>query len=221
MVLGVLRLPEKVVGRAVLEGVERAVDARWDLAVRRAAQTARRPHAHRIDELESAFLRELAAVGAASGGVAALPGAGTGTALAVAGADIGWYTMRLADLILTVAAVHGHQEPTVQERRAWVLSVLTFGSNAAGSLDQVAREVGKGLGARSIGSLSGANLTVVNRNLTTRLIRRYGIRRGAAAFGKLLPFGIGAVIGGVGNAAGVRAVARDADQFFGALAVTA
>jgi hypothetical protein len=220
MVLGVVRMPEKIVGRAVLEGVERAVDARWDHACRRAAETAGRPHEARIEEVLGSFQRELAAVGAASGGIAALPGAGTGTALAVAGADIGWYTMRLADLIMTVAAIHGHQQPTVEERRAWVLAVLTFGHDATAGLDRVAREVGKGLGSRTIGSVSGASLAVVNRNLTARLVRRYGTRRGAAVLGKLLPFGLGAAIGGIGNAAGVRAVTRHADQFFRDLLVT-
>jgi len=33
---------------------------------------------------------------------------------------------RSADLILAIAAVHGHTEPSVEERRMWLLSVLAF-----------------------------------------------------------------------------------------------
>lgn len=211
---GLLRIPEKVVGKAVLAGVERAVDARWDLAVSRAAESAGQSVDERIDELRGSFQRELAAVGAASGGIAALPGAGTGAALATAAADIGWYTMRLADLVMTVAVIHGHEQATVEERRAWVLAVLAFGSGAAAGLDVAAREVGKGLGTRQIGSVSGTTLRMINRRLSTRLLRRYGLRRGAATFGKLLPFGVGAAIGAGGNAWGVGAVADNADSFF-------
>lgn len=104
MVPNPLKLPEQVLGRAVLEGVERAVDARWEQDRERAATVAGRTTEERVEEVRRSFQRELAAVGAASGGVAALPGAGTGTALAVVAADVGWYTMRLADLIMTIAA---------------------------------------------------------------------------------------------------------------------
>ncbi len=220
MVLGMLRLPEKVIGRAVIEGVERAVDARWDQALSRAEETAGRPVDERVEDVRQSFRIELAAVGAASGGIAALPGAGTATAVATAAADIGWYTMRLADLIMTVAVIHGHEQATVEERRAWVLSVLAFGSGAAAGLDKVAREVGKGLGSRQIGAVSGGTLRLINQHLGARLLRRYGTRRGAATLGKLLPFGVGAAIGAAGNAFGVGAVADHADEFFRDLATS-
>lgn len=214
MVPNPLKLPEQVLGRAVLEGVERAVDARWEQDRARAATVAGRTTEERVDEVRRSFQRELAAVGAASGGVAALPGAGTGTALAVVAADVGWYTMRLADLIMTIAALHGHDEAHVEERRAWVLSVLAFGGAAAAGLDEAAREVGRGLGTRKLGAVSASTLHLVNRKLTSSLLRHYGARRGASVLGKLLPFGIGAAIGAGGNAWGVQVVAKHADAFF-------
>ena len=218
MALGILRLPQRAIGRAVLEGIDRAVDTRWDRAGERAAETAGRPTAERLDELRVAFRRELTALGAVSGGIAALPAAGTGTALATAGADIGWYTMRLADLIMTIAVIHGHDDATVDERRAWVLAVLAFGGGAAAGLEEAARHVGGSLGKRRLGAVSGATLRSLNRRLTTGLLSRYGSRRGAMVLGSLLPFGIGAAIGAGGNAYGVDAVARNADRFFEDLA---
>jgi hypothetical protein len=39
----------------------------------------------------------------------------------------------------------------------------------------------------------------LNSRLLRYFIKRYTLKRGAIAFGKLLPAGVGAVIGGVGN----------------------
>jgi hypothetical protein len=39
----------------------------------------------------------------------------------------------------------------------------------------------------------------LNSRLMRYFVKRYTLRRGALAFGKMLPVGIGAVVGGVGN----------------------
>lgn len=211
--LGMIPVPDQVVGRAVRSGVDRAVTTRWDAAVRRAAETDG-PVEDRVEVVRDSFTRELAMVGAASGGVAALPGAGTATAIATVSADIGWYSMRLADLIMTIAAIHGHERAELEERRTWVLSVLAFGDAAASGIDRAATDAGATLATRQLGGVSAATLRMVNRKLTARLVTRFGARRGAATLGRLLPFGIGAAIGAGGNSFGVHAVSRHADRFF-------
>jgi hypothetical protein len=211
--LGMIPVPQQVVGRAALAGVDRAVATRWDAAVSRAAETVG-PVEDRVDAVRVSFTKELAAVGAASGGVAALPGAGTAAALATISADIGWYSMRLADLVMTIAAIHGHERATLEERRTWVLSVLAYGDAAPSGIHQAAADVGTTLGTRQLGGLSTATLAMVNRKLTARLLTRFGARRGAATLGRLLPFGIGAAIGAGGNTFGVHTVSRHADRFF-------
>ena len=42
-------------------------------------------------------------------------------------------------------------------------------------------------------------MSQLNGRLLKYFVKRYALKRGAIAFGKLLPVGIGAVIGGVGN----------------------
>lgn len=216
----ILRLPRQAIGRSALEGIDRAVASRWDRAIQRADETSGPSRDERLEEVRLELRRELTALGAVSGGIAAVPGAGTGTALVTVGADIGWYTMRLADLILTMAVIHGHDEATVQERRAWVLSVLAFGGGATAGFTEATRQVRGGLGQRQLGSVSAATLRSLNRRLTTSLLRRYGARRGAVVLGSLMPFGVGAAIGAGGNAYSVDAAARHADRFFVALAAT-
>ena len=45
-------------------------------------------------------------------------------------------------------------------------------------------------------------------------MRKWGTRKGAATLGKLLPFGIGAAVGGSANYVMLRELAKQADQFF-------
>ena len=203
-------------GKLVLVAVDKAVEARWEPARRNAAATTGTT-AERVAQLGRTFARELATVGAATGGIAALPVAGTGTALATGVAEIGWFTARSADLILAIAAVHGHTEPSVEERRLWLLSVLAFGDEAATMVNRLASEVGRGLGTKATDRISGEALKSINRAIGRTILTKYGKKRGVIALGTALPFGVGAAIGGGANYALTRGIARHADGFFRAL----
>ena len=203
-------------GELVLVAVDKAVEARWEPARRNAAATTGTT-AERVAQLRRTFARELATVGAATGGIAALPAAGTGVALATGVAEIGWFTARSADLILAIAAVHGHTEPSVEERRLWLLSVLAFGDDAATMVNRLAGEMGKGLGKKATDRISGEMLRPINRAIGRTIVTKYGKKRGVIALGTALPFGIGAAIGGGANYALTRGIARHADSFFRAL----
>lgn len=210
------RLPFDGIGDSVLTAVDKAVEQRWEAAVARAGALPAGSVEERVEQATAAFVRELTLIGAASGGAAAVPGAGTATALATTAADLGWFTLRISDLILTIAAVHGHEGASVEERRSWILSVLAFGDEAAPGLLGLMAEIGPGLRSRTAGGggLSAATLVAVNRRLARSVATRYGTRRGAAALGRLLPFGIGAAVGGSTNYFGARAVARHAHELF-------
>lgn len=230
------RLPGPVMdlfGPAVLKAVDKAVEQRWEVALSRAADIeAERPNATadaRVRAVNRSFRRELAAVGGATGAVAATPGFGTGVAASALVADAAWLALRATDLIMAIGAIHGHTEATVEERRAWVLSILAFGDSAAdefsGLMEAVdirilpdAERVADGLG-RAAGLAGSDAVTVealrrVNSNLAAQVLARYGTRRGAVALGKLLPLGIGAVWGASSTWALIRAVGGHADRFF-------
>jgi hypothetical protein len=204
-------------GSVLLEAVDRAATTRWDAAVRRASGAPGATVEERAAAVTRTFARELAMAGAATGGAAAVPGVGTATAMAATAADLGWFTLRAADLILTIAALHGHQRATVEERRAWILSVLVFGEGSVAGFARMAGEVGQDLGRKAVGRIPAGALRAINRKLGRSVLTRFGTRRGAVTLGRVLPFGIGAAVGGSANYMSVQAIGRHADNFFRSL----
>lgn len=217
-----LSLDPETLGRALLAGIEKATSARWEAAVARANALPGDVRPEKIRALSDSFARELGAVGAAAGVAAATPAVGTAATLMATTAELGWFTARSGDLILTIAALHGRPTPTIEERRAWVLAVLIFGSTARQGFSNIANQMGAQLGIpnaqgtqqNQAKNLSIATLRAVNGALSRMLLRRYGSRRGAIALGTALPLGIGAVIGGGANYVAVRKLVKQADQFF-------
>ena len=204
-------------GSALLEAVDRAATTRWDAAVRRAAAAPGATAGERAAAVTRTFARELAVAGAASGGAAAVPGVGTATAMAATAADLWWFTLRIADLILTIAALHGHERASLEERRAWILSVLAFGEGSAAGFARMAGEVGQDLGGKAVGRIPAGALRAINRKLGRSVLTRFGTRRGVLTLGRVLPFGIGAAVGGSANYLSVQAIGRHADSFFRSL----
>jgi hypothetical protein len=200
-------------GKAILAAVDNAVTRRWEHALTTAA-AATGTTEERVAQVADRIQRELTAAGAAAGGVAALPGAGTLTSLGTTGAELAFFTMRSADLVLAIGAVHGHTEADVDQRRAWVLAVLAFGAGAAAGYEDLVGGVGRRVGRGAARALPKQAIEKANERLGRRLIARWGIRRGAAAAGHLIPFGIGAAVGAGINWLSVRGLAKATDRFF-------
>lgn len=199
-------------GRTALRAVDAVVTNRWGAAQLRAASYhgSRR---EKLSQLRMSFARELGAVGAAAGGMAAVPGVGTAASLAASAAELAWFTARSADIILTVAAIDGF-DGDVAERRLWVLAILGFGSAASDEVGQLAKEAGMGIGKQVTTTMPQRVLRRVNASLARRLLTRYGTRRGAVALGTAIPFGVGAVVGGTANYALARTLVRQSEKFF-------
>ncbi len=223
------RIPGPVLdaaGKAVLKGVDKAVTERWDAARQRALRADGSNLDAKVKSVAKSFSRELVTLGAATGAAAAAPGIGTASAVSVLGAEIGWFAFRSTDLIMTIGALHGHVDSTPEERRAWVLSILAFGESAADEFAALAGEMERDLTVRGerIGALmtsvAGSDVATVdalrrmNATLASKVLAKYGSRKGMVTVGKLLPFGIGAVVGGSANWALSRALTVQASAFF-------
>ncbi|HEX7134704.1 MAG TPA: EcsC family protein [Iamia sp.] len=196
--------------RTVLDAVHTAAESRWVPAQERAAELFGVTHEQKLIAVRKHFQREMVGLGTATGAVAALPGAGTATAISVGLADIGWVTVRNADLIFTIAALHGHTEAEVEQRTAWVLAVLVFGDAAAASYEALARELGK----KAASVATSATMKKMNKAMAKKVFKSYGTKKGVLALGKALPFGIGAVFGGTASYKSLKVVIHDADLFF-------
>jgi hypothetical protein len=198
----------------LLDTIDEVSADRWEAAVTRATDLRGEIRPDKVRALTEQFARELGAAGAAAGAAAAAPAVGTLATLAATTAELAWFTARAGDLVLTMAALHGHPNPTVDERRAWVLAVLIYGGSARDGLARAINEASTGVTLAGEHRIPLTTLQAANRIMGTRLLRRYGARRGVAAVGRLVPVGVGALIGGAANFMAVRALARHADEFF-------
>ena len=207
--------------RRMLEAVDDVSANRWDAAKRRAGELPGQIRPEKVERLTSSFARELGAAGAAVGAAAVAPAVGTGATLFAAVAEFGYFTARAGDLILTIAALHGRNDPTIEERRAWVLAVLIYGSSAKDGFSQAVREASDAGSGAVDRRLPIATLQLANRVMSRSMLRRYGTQRGLIALGTALPIGLGAVFGAGANAGTIRKLARDADAFFARLPYSA
>jgi hypothetical protein len=196
----------------MLTAIDHAVESRWDTARQRAVAIEGAGRDERVEALTATIRRELGLAGAAAGGAAAVPGIGLATSSAAFAVELGWSTLRLADLILTIAAIHGHDRATIDERRMWVLSILTYRDGAASVVASFADELA---GPRNTTrTISRRSLQRMNAIMGRTIVSKFGARRGVAAIGRAVPFGVGAALGYGINARTVTTTAKHAHAFF-------
>lgn len=168
-----------------------------------------------IRRLEKQYLNTVTASGGAVGATAAVPGVGTLTALGAITAETAVFIEASALLALAIAEVHGIS-PTDHERRKTLVLAVALGEEGT-SL------VGKAIGARGgdamaklgVPGMSGVNMSSINKALATKFVKKLTLGKAPLVMGKLVPGGIGAVIGGVGNRAIGSRVVRNARAAFG------
>ena len=207
-------------------GVERMLDVALDkaLAVQRPAVQAyldrvrrRQPGltpAEVVRQLEHRYLAAVVGIGGASGAAAAVPGAGTAASLASGAAEVTAFVSATAMYVLALAELHGVPVSDPEVRRALVVSVLV-GETGIAALEGGAALAEKHWAHVLARATPRDKVTVVNRYLAGRFVRRLGARQGALLVGRALPLGIGAAVGAGGNAALARGAVATARKAFG------
>jgi hypothetical protein len=165
--------------------------------------------------LERRYRTAVAAVGAAAGGAAAVPGAGTGVSIGSAALEISAFVEATGLFALAMAEVHGLRTDDPQVRRALVLAILV--GDAGAEIAEIAgADAASGWGHVLAQHAPDETVRRVNHVLGKHVLTRFGARQKALALGRALPFGIGAGIGAVGNAALGHGVIIAARRVFGA-----
>ena len=169
-----------------------------------------------VSRLEKHYLAAVMASGAAVGSAAAFPGIGTLAAMSAVAGETVVFLEATSVYVLAVAEVHGIPADHRERRRALVLSVLV----GEDSKHAVADLLGPGRTSGAWVSDGAATLPLpalsqLNTRLLRYFVKRYTLKRGAIAFGKLLPVGIGAVVGGVGNRLMGKKIIANARAAFG------
>ncbi|APE18692.1 hypothetical protein BOH72_28885 [Mycobacterium sp. WY10] len=169
-----------------------------------------------VTKLETRYLAAVMASGAAVGSAAAFPGIGTLAALSAVAGETLVFLEATAVFVLAVADVHGIPLEQRERRRALVLAVLV-GEESKGAITDLigpSRTSGAWLteGAEMIPLPA---LSQLNSRLMRYFVKRFTLKRSAMAFGKMLPVGIGAAVGGGGNRMMGKKIVNNARAAFG------
>jgi hypothetical protein len=171
--------------------------------------------------LERRYLATVATGGAAVGATAVVPGITTGVTLALSGVETVAFVESTALFAQSLAEVHGIRVEDPDRARALVLTLL-LGNEGVDLVTQLARQAsGRGpsrsayWGELITTALPRAAVGPLVDRLKSVFIRRFAAAGGATLLGKALPFGVGAVVGGVGNGVLGRRVVVSSRRAFG------
>ncbi len=169
-----------------------------------------------VTKLEKRYLAAVMASGAAVGSAAAFPGIGTLAALSAVAGETLVFLEATTVFVLAVADVHGIPLEQRERRRALVLAVLV-GEESRGAIADLigpSRTSGAWL-AEGADMLPLPALAQLNTRLMRYFVKRFTLKRSAMAFGKMLPVGIGAAVGGGGNRMMGKKIVNNARAAFG------
>ncbi|MFG1931190.1 hypothetical protein ACGFK1_11095 [Mycobacterium sp. NPDC048908] len=167
-------------------------------------------------KLEKHYTAAVMASGAAVGSAAAFPGIGTLAALSAVAGETVVFLEATAVYVLALAEVYGISADHRERRRALVLAVLVGDESKQAVTDLLGpgRTSGAWL-SEGAATLPLPAVSQLNSRLLRYFVKRYTLKRGAMAFGKLLPVGIGAMVGGVGNRLMAKKIIANAHRAFG------
>ncbi len=158
--------------------------------------------------------------GAAVGATAAIPGLGTTAAVGVAAAETAGFLEGTALFAQAVSEIHGL--PVKDANRANVLVLgLMLGQDGKKLVERFNKQSGGpeamlgNWGSVVTKQLPGPFVDLLFRRLRKTFFRKFAARAGGSFVGRLLPFGVGAVIGAVVNSQMARKVAEEANDAFG------
>lgn len=203
-------------GRAADRGLERLLHIQRPVVLAHIRSIRRgKPDATPAEILRVLERRYLAAVtggGAATGAVSAIPGIGTVAGLAVSSAEAIGFLEASALFVQSAAEVHGITVEDPERARALVMTLVLGDAGKQVLMQVVGQASGKPTDKTAkVGELVGKALprSIVERvlpRLTQVFVHRFALSEGASVFGRILPFGIGAVVGGGANFAFGRSV---------------
>lgn len=153
-----------------------------------------------IEILASRYLWAVSGSGGAVGAAAAFPVVGTTAALALTAGQVATFVAASSVLCLAVAEVHGIATDDAARRRALLLTTL-LGERGPQLLEQQLGLSSATWAKVLLTRLPVATVKTVNRTLRHRMAKVVVTKGSTVLVGRLLPFGIGAVVGFVGSRA--------------------
>ncbi|MFC7401456.1 hypothetical protein [Citricoccus sp. GCM10030269] len=205
--------------------VLRALDVQRPLVLRN-LHRLRRHHpedspAELAERLGKQYLAAVTGGGAAVGGTAVVPGVGTAAALGLSAAATVGFLEATALYAQSVAELLGISTEDPTRAQTLVMAVMLGDDGRKLLRDFTGQANGSGVGplGGAVAAITGTSgmSDVLFQQMKRMFMRRFLVRQGAGLVGRLVPFGVGAVIGGVGNRTMGKGVIKAAQNLFGPL----
>lgn len=164
--------------------------------------------------LEKEYLLVVQGTGGAVGATAAAPAVGTGVALVLTASDVATFFGASAAFALAVASVHGIEVEDTERRRALLLATI-LGDSGGKVITDGAELTSVSVARALLTRMPMATVRKVNTTMTRRFVRTQITKQTGLAVGRIIPFGIGLVIGVAGARALGKNVIAGARKAFG------
>ena len=208
----------------MLRGIDRVLSVQRPVVLAH-IRSIRRGHPHASPEemiriLERRYLTAVTTGGALVGASAAIPAIGTAATLALSGVETAGFLEASALFAQSVTEIHGIVVDDPERARALVMT-LVLGTTGTDLVKQLAGQASGGAGRTAFWgetitkSIPRSVLGPVTDQLKRTFLKRFGVAQGTNVIGRLIPFGIGAVIGGGGNHLLGRQIIRTSHEGFG------
>jgi hypothetical protein len=175
-----------------------------------------------IQILERRYLAAITTGGAGVGAAAVIPGVGTGVSLVLTGVETAGFLETTALFAQSVTEVHGIAVTDPDRARTIVMAMMLGTSGADLVRNLAAQATGKGVPQTKFwGDVIGRNVPQafmgqIADRMQRAFLKRFTRNTATGAVGRILPFGIGAVVGGTANHLLGRKVVTSSRTAFGA-----
>ncbi|GAA1494163.1 hypothetical protein [Curtobacterium herbarum] len=204
--------------------LDRAISVQRPVVVAHVARVRRRhpdaSPAQVVEILERQYLTAVTSGGAAVGASAVIPGVGMIASLGLSGAETVGFLEASALFAQSVTEVHGITVEDPERARALVMAMM-LGAPGTQLVKQLAGQASGGQGRTAFwgelvtSSLPKSAISGIGGKLRASFVKRFLTRQGTSILGRAIPFGIGAVVGGLGNHALGRKVVQSSRTAFG------
>lgn len=210
---------------AVQQALSRAVESQRPLVRANLRRMRRRfPEASPAElafKLDRDFVNAVTGSGAAIGATAVIPGIGTLASLGISAGATVMFLEASALYALSIAELHGVHLDDPERAQTAVMAIMlgeegtslmqSFAGHALGRGSTPMNNWGVVLGK----NVPSAAVKTIGLRIQKMFIKRLMLSHGGAMIGRLVPFGVGAVIGGAGNLLMGRSIVKATKIAFG------
>lgn len=155
-------------------------------------------------------------VGIASALPGAIPRLGTATQIAIEGgsisADLALMLRWMGSMTCGIGYIYGRDMSTNFNQD--YVKVLGLWCGVLTSAKEATKRVGTKVAVAQFKRVPGKIFTKINQKVGTTVITKYGTKRGGIAVGRLIPFGVGCIVGGSFNNYTMKTFKKKATVFF-------